>query len=137
MDVPCKARQECSSEKGDSKVELLWEGTMSRKMLIQIHKNSSPMHFEVKSNSNQMSFATLSTQDLLYSSVEARISEREAGTRIWRRDANLEGNTANFIATEQLLEFGGFRSSLLQICSQHHASFNFPFVHKINIETPV
>ncbi|KAK2976627.1 hypothetical protein RJ640_024161 [Escallonia rubra] len=35
-------------------------------------------------------------------------------TRIRRREANLEGDTANFIATEQLLEIGGFRSSFLQ-----------------------
>uniref|UniRef100_A0A7N2M5F9 SAC domain-containing protein n=2 Tax=Quercus lobata TaxID=97700 RepID=A0A7N2M5F9_QUELO len=34
---------------------------------------------------------------------------------MWRRGANLEGDTANFIETEQLLELEGFRSSLLQI----------------------
>uniref|UniRef100_A0A2N9I274 SAC domain-containing protein n=1 Tax=Fagus sylvatica TaxID=28930 RepID=A0A2N9I274_FAGSY len=37
------------------------------------------------------------------------------GTRMWRRGANLEGDTANFIETEQLLEHEGFRSSFLQI----------------------
>ena len=37
------------------------------------------------------------------------------GTRMWRRGANLEGDSANFIETEQLLEFEGFRSSLLQV----------------------
>lgn len=39
------------------------------------------------------------------------------GTRMWRRGANLEGDTANFIETEQLLEFEGFKSSLLQVVS--------------------
>ncbi|KAL5975015.1 hypothetical protein ACLOJK_031691 [Asimina triloba] len=34
---------------------------------------------------------------------------------MWRRGANLEGDTANFIETEQLLEFQGHRSSFLQI----------------------
>lgn len=34
---------------------------------------------------------------------------------MWRRGANLEGDTANFIETEQLLELEGFRSSLLQV----------------------
>ncbi|KAE8686946.1 Phosphoinositide phosphatase SAC8 [Hibiscus syriacus] len=34
---------------------------------------------------------------------------------MWRRGANLEGDTANFIETEQLLEFEGFRCSSLQI----------------------
>ncbi|CAK7343888.1 unnamed protein product [Dovyalis caffra] len=37
------------------------------------------------------------------------------GTRMWRRGANLEGDTANFIETEQLLELEGYRSSFLQI----------------------
>lgn len=38
---------------------------------------------------------------------------------MWRRGANLEGDTANFIETEQLLEFEGFRSSFLQVCIQN------------------
>ncbi|OWM67110.1 hypothetical protein CDL15_Pgr000562 [Punica granatum] len=36
-------------------------------------------------------------------------------TRMWRRGANLEGDTANFIETEQILEAESFKSSLLQI----------------------
>ncbi|XXG44491.1 hypothetical protein AAC387_Pa01g4281 [Persea americana] len=40
---------------------------------------------------------------------------RRLGTRMWRRGANLEGDVANFIETEQLLEFEGFRSSFLQV----------------------
>lgn len=39
----------------------------------------------------------------------------ETGTRMWRRGANLEGAAANFIETEQILEFKGFRSSFLQV----------------------
>uniref|UniRef100_A0A7N0VES1 SAC domain-containing protein n=1 Tax=Kalanchoe fedtschenkoi TaxID=63787 RepID=A0A7N0VES1_KALFE len=34
---------------------------------------------------------------------------------MWRRGANLEGATANFIETEQLLEAKGFKCSILQI----------------------
>ncbi|XP_058214555.1 phosphoinositide phosphatase SAC8 [Rhododendron vialii] len=45
----------------------------------------------------------------------SRRCTRRLGTRMWRRGSNLEGDTANFIETEQLLEFEGFRSSLLQI----------------------
>ncbi|KAH7866717.1 hypothetical protein Vadar_023988 [Vaccinium darrowii] len=45
----------------------------------------------------------------------SRRCTRRLGTRMWRRGANLEGDTANFIETEQLLEFEGFKSSLLQI----------------------
>ncbi|XP_022767756.1 phosphoinositide phosphatase SAC8 isoform X6 [Durio zibethinus] len=45
----------------------------------------------------------------------SRRCTRRLGTRMWRRGANLEGDTANFIETEQLLELEGFRCSLLQI----------------------
>ncbi|XP_055807678.1 phosphoinositide phosphatase SAC8 [Solanum dulcamara] len=45
----------------------------------------------------------------------SRRCTRRLGTRMWRRGANLEGDTANFIETEQLLEFEGLRSSFLQI----------------------
>ncbi|XP_052173172.1 phosphoinositide phosphatase SAC8 isoform X2 [Diospyros lotus] len=45
----------------------------------------------------------------------SRRCTRRLGTRMWRRGANLEGDTANFIETEQVLEFEGFKSSLLQI----------------------
>ncbi|XP_027349799.1 phosphoinositide phosphatase SAC8 isoform X2 [Abrus precatorius] len=45
----------------------------------------------------------------------SRRCTRRLGTRMWRRGANLEGDTANFIETEQLLETEEFRSSLLQV----------------------
>ncbi|RDX98301.1 Phosphoinositide phosphatase SAC8 [Mucuna pruriens] len=39
----------------------------------------------------------------------------DIGTRMWRRGANLEGDTANFIETEQLLETEEFKISFLQV----------------------
>ncbi|XP_023734844.1 phosphoinositide phosphatase SAC8 isoform X1 [Lactuca sativa] len=45
----------------------------------------------------------------------SRRCTRRLGTRMWRRGANLEGDTANFIETEQLLEYNGFKSSFLQV----------------------
>ncbi|CAL5388749.1 unnamed protein product [Camellia sinensis] len=44
----------------------------------------------------------------------SRRCTRRLGTRMWRRGANLEGDVANFIETEQLLEFEGSMSSFLQ-----------------------
>uniref|UniRef100_A0A803MK73 SAC domain-containing protein n=1 Tax=Chenopodium quinoa TaxID=63459 RepID=A0A803MK73_CHEQI len=38
-----------------------------------------------------------------------------SGTRMWRRGANLQGDAANFIETEQLLESKNFKSSFLQV----------------------
>ncbi|XP_040372338.1 phosphoinositide phosphatase SAC8 isoform X2 [Rosa chinensis] len=46
--------------------------------------------------------------------IFSRRCTRRLGTRMWRRGANLEGDVANFIETEQLAEFEGFKSSLLQ-----------------------
>ncbi|CAH9130618.1 unnamed protein product [Cuscuta epithymum] len=45
----------------------------------------------------------------------SRKCTRRLGTRMWRRGANLEGDTANFIETEQFLDSGSLRSSFLQI----------------------
>lgn len=44
----------------------------------------------------------------------SRRCTRRLGTRMWRRGANLEGDTANFIETEQLLETEEFKFSFLQ-----------------------
>ncbi|CAN1277061.1 Phosphoinositide phosphatase SAC8 [Linum perenne] len=44
----------------------------------------------------------------------SRRCTRRLGTRMWRRGANLQGDTANSVESEQLLEVKGFRSSLLQ-----------------------
>ncbi|RLN42463.1 phosphoinositide phosphatase SAC8 isoform X1 [Panicum miliaceum] len=38
-----------------------------------------------------------------------------SGTRMWRRGANLEGATANFVETEQLIEYEGLTSSFIQV----------------------
>ncbi|KAF7049382.1 hypothetical protein CFC21_057930 [Triticum aestivum] len=40
---------------------------------------------------------------------------RRLGTRMWRRGANLEGATANFVETEQLVEYEGLTSSFIQV----------------------
>ncbi|GFP92180.1 phosphoinositide phosphatase sac8 [Phtheirospermum japonicum] len=45
----------------------------------------------------------------------SRRCTRRLGTRMWRRGANLEGDTANFIETEQQLELEGHIFSFLQV----------------------
>ncbi|KAH6777874.1 SAC domain-containing protein 8 [Perilla frutescens var. hirtella] len=47
--------------------------------------------------------------------ILSRRCTRRLGTRMWRRGANLEGDAANFIETEQLLEFEDHISSFLQV----------------------
>lgn len=48
-------------------------------------------------------------------SLISRRCTRRLGTRMWRRGANLEGDSANFIETEQLLEIEEFKFSFLQV----------------------
>ncbi|CAN6284627.1 unnamed protein product, partial [Urochloa humidicola] len=45
----------------------------------------------------------------------SRRCNRRLGTRMWRRGANLEGATANFVETEQLVEYEGHISSFIQV----------------------
>ncbi|XP_020882616.1 phosphoinositide phosphatase SAC8 isoform X1 [Arabidopsis lyrata subsp. lyrata] len=48
-------------------------------------------------------------------SIISRRCTRRLGTRMWRRGANLEGDTANFVESEQIVEINGFKFSLLQV----------------------
>jgi len=45
----------------------------------------------------------------------SRRCNRRLGTRMWRRGANLEGATANFVETEQLVEYEDLTSSFIQL----------------------
>jgi hypothetical protein len=45
----------------------------------------------------------------------ARRSMRRAGTRMWRRGADLDGNVANFVESEQILESEGYFASYTQL----------------------
>jgi hypothetical protein len=45
----------------------------------------------------------------------SRRCNRRLGTRMWRRGANLEGATANFVETEQLVEYEGLTSSFIEV----------------------
>ncbi|KAK1284243.1 Phosphoinositide phosphatase SAC8 [Acorus calamus] len=74
----------------------------------------------VQGNILMLSFGFLTIQFMLKGlpakiTLISRRCNRRLGTRMWRRGANLEGATANFIETEQLVEFEGFISSFLQI----------------------
>ncbi|CAN8254722.1 unnamed protein product [Cochlearia groenlandica] len=48
-------------------------------------------------------------------SLISRRCTRRLGTRMWRRGANLEGDTANFVESEQIVQINGFKFSLLQV----------------------
>ncbi|CAN6461871.1 unnamed protein product [Victoria cruziana] len=45
----------------------------------------------------------------------ARRCTRRTGTRMWRRGADTEGYTANFVETEQIVQCNGFTASFVQV----------------------
>jgi len=47
---------------------------------------------------------------------------------MWRRGANFDGDTANFIETEQLLETEEFKFSFLQVLLYIN-QYQFPAIH--------
>lgn len=47
--------------------------------------------------------------------VVARRSCRRAGTRLFRRGIDPSGNVANFVETEQIVEYDGAQSSFVQV----------------------
>ncbi|KAG5550579.1 hypothetical protein RHGRI_015511 [Rhododendron griersonianum] len=93
----------------------LTEGRMSKPIWKQADPrfvwNRNILEELIENKTGQLKLKTSPATIILIS----RRCTRRLGTRMWRRGANLEGDTANFIETEQLLEFEGFRSSLLQI----------------------
>ncbi|RVW32515.1 Phosphoinositide phosphatase SAC8 [Vitis vinifera] len=76
-------------------------------MLITVFSFNQSLSFQTAQLKLKKSPATIT--------LISRRCTRRLGTRMWRRGANLEGDTANFIETEQLLEFEGFKTSFLQV----------------------
>ncbi|KAL6902313.1 hypothetical protein ACP4OV_005189 [Aristida adscensionis] len=65
----------------------------------------------IESKSAQFTLKSTPVRITLFS----RRCNRRLGTRMWRRGANLEGATANFVETEQLVEYEGLTSSFIQV----------------------
>ncbi|KAI5711555.1 phosphatidylinositide phosphatase SAC1 isoform X1 [Diaphorina citri] len=57
---------------------------------------------------------TLNGKSFLWTLVSRRSCKR-AGTRLFTRGVDAEGNVANFVETEQIIEFEGYQSSFVQI----------------------
>lgn len=66
----------------------------------------------------QGSFQTIEVKlqkTLVKVSLIARRCVRRIGTRMWRRGANLNGDVANFVETEQILQANGYVASYVQV----------------------
>lgn len=51
-------------------------------------------------------------------SIVSRRSVQRAGTRLFRRGVDHQGFVANFVETEQIVEYQGDRASFVQVHSQ-------------------
>ncbi|XP_059437193.1 phosphoinositide phosphatase SAC6 [Corylus avellana] len=54
-------------------------------------------------------------KDIIDVTLIARRCSRRNGTRMWRRGADSDGYVANFVETEQIMQFNGFSASFLQV----------------------
>lgn len=66
----------------------------------------------------QGSFQTIESEvkgEAVKVSLIARRCNRRTGTRMWRRGADMDGNVANFVESEQILETKGYLASYTQV----------------------
>ncbi|KAG4973514.1 hypothetical protein AAZX31_11G083400 [Glycine max] len=54
-------------------------------------------------------------KDIIDVSLIARRCTRRNGTRMWRRGADPDGYVANFVETEQIMQFNGYTASFVQV----------------------
>ncbi|KAM0057432.1 putative phosphatidylinositol-3,4-bisphosphate 4-phosphatase [Helianthus debilis subsp. tardiflorus] len=61
------------------------------------------------------SFEVAIGKDIIDVTLIARRCTRRNGTRMWRRGADADGYVANFVESEQILQFKGYTASFLQV----------------------
>lgn len=67
--------------------------------------------------------------------IVSRRSCKRAGTRLFTRGVDSEGNVANFVETEQIIEFEGYQSSFVQI--RGSIMFSFAMVLMLVVSLPM
>ncbi|PNY13658.1 phosphatidylinositide phosphatase SAC1-like protein, partial [Trifolium pratense] len=92
----------------------LTEELIELKVFCCIHLNKPDMYYLNRDLSFQTAELKLKDSCATLTLISRRCTRR-LGTRMWRRGANFEGDTANFIETEQLLELEEFKFSFLQV----------------------
>ncbi|KAI3712783.1 hypothetical protein L1987_71348 [Smallanthus sonchifolius] len=61
------------------------------------------------------SFQAAIGKDIIDVTLIARRCTRRNGTRMWRRGADADGYVANFVESEQIIQFKGYTASFLQV----------------------
>ncbi|KAL8124104.1 phosphoinositide phosphatase SAC6-like [Apium graveolens] len=61
------------------------------------------------------SFQAAIGKDIIDVTLIARRCTRRSGTRMWRRGADSDGYVANYVESEQIIKFHGYRASFVQV----------------------
>lgn len=89
----------------------LWNNYMLEPL---IENKMDPYLLPVIQGSYQHFQATVGT-NIVDVTLIARRCTRRTGTRMWRRGADSDGYVANFVETEQILQYNGFTASFVQV----------------------
>ncbi|KAG6646248.1 phosphoinositide phosphatase SAC6 [Carya illinoinensis] len=89
----------------------LWNNYM---LELLIDKKLDPFLLPVVQGSFH-NFQAAIEKDIIDVTLIARRCSRRNGTRMWRRGADSDGYVANFVETEQILQFNGISASFVQV----------------------
>ncbi|KAH7692020.1 Phosphoinositide phosphatase SAC6 protein [Dioscorea alata] len=89
----------------------LWNSYMLEPL---IDNNLDPYLLPVIQGSFQ-NFQAAVRRDIINVTLIARRCTRRTGTRMWRRGADSDGYVANFVETEQIVQWNGFSASFVQV----------------------
>ncbi|XP_065216163.1 phosphatidylinositol-3-phosphatase SAC1-like isoform X2 [Planococcus citri] len=96
----------------------VWNGYLLDQFCItpDLHKFCVPIiHGFVSINSYTFEYEGINEKKTIRLALIARRSCRRAGTRLYRRGIDSDGNVANFVETEQIVEYDGAQNSFVQI----------------------
>uniref|UniRef100_A0A2N9EI01 SAC domain-containing protein n=1 Tax=Fagus sylvatica TaxID=28930 RepID=A0A2N9EI01_FAGSY len=80
-----------------------------------IYHLSFHLKFFLNWSSSFHNFQAAIGKDIIDVTLVARRCSRRNGTRMWRRGADSDGYVANFVESEQIMQFNGFTASFVQI----------------------
>lgn len=103
-----------------SKMVPLWKQAdtkylWNRRMIEELTQHKLDRYILPVIQGSFQTFQTVIGKTTLNVTLIARRCMHRTGTRMWRRGADLDGNVANFVETEQILEANGYLASYVQV----------------------
>ncbi|XP_042387702.1 phosphoinositide phosphatase SAC6-like [Zingiber officinale] len=97
----------------EANLRFVWNSYMLEALIDK--ENLDSYMLPIIQGSFQTFQATIGSQIINVTLIARRCMMR-AGTRMWRRGADSQGNVANFVESEQILQTNGFIASFVQVC---------------------